>query len=119
MGTGNGIVDYLRAGLRAASMRQAVIANNIANTNTPGYRRRTVEFETVLADAIDSGGTIDLAEVQPRVVQPGTTPVNNAGNDVDMEKEVGELIKNASTYKVYLRLLARAYRKVELAMQQS
>ena len=118
MGTGNGIVDYLQAGLRAASMRQAVIANNIANSNTPGYRRRAVEFEAVLADAIDSGGTVDLAEVRPRVVRPGTTPVNPDGNDVDMEKEVGDLIKNASTYKVYLRLLARMYRQAEMAIQQ-
>ena len=118
MGTGNGIVDYLRVGLRAASMRQAAIASNIANSNTPGYRRQAVEFETALAEAISSCGTVDLTEIQPRVVQPRTTPVNNAGNDVDMEREVGDLIKNASTYKVYLRLLARVYRQAEMAMQQ-
>ena len=60
MGSGNGMIEYLQAGLRAASMRQAVIANNVANLDTPGYRRRVIEFEKRLAVARDSGGGVYL-----------------------------------------------------------
>jgi flagellar basal-body rod protein FlgB len=117
MGSGNGVIEWLQAGLRAASLRQAAIANNIANMNTPGYRRRMVEFEKRLAEALESGGRVDLGRIRPQVVEPGTGPLNGVGSDVRMETEVGELIKNVSTYKVYLRLLAKMYRQMELAMQ--
>ena len=118
MGTRDGVIEYIQAGLRAASMRQAAIANNIANLNTPGYRRHAVEFEKLLAEALGGSGRVDLGEVAPRLVRPMTTAVNALGNDVNMDMEVGELVKNASTYKVYLRLLAKLYRQMELAMQQ-
>jgi len=99
-------------------MRQSVIANNIANSDTPGFRRSEVQFETLLAQAMESGGKVTLEDIRPLVVQPQTTPVNESGNDVSMEMELGELIKNASTYKVYLRLLSKVYHQNELAMQQ-
>jgi len=118
MGTGNGLVDVLQAGLRAAGMRQAVIAGNIANSNTPGYRRQAVQFEDLLTEALDRGGRVDLDAVVPQIVHPHDTPVRGNGNDVDMEMEIGELVKNASRYKVYLRLLARVYRQAELAVGQ-
>ena len=119
MGAGNGVVEYLQAGLRAVSLRQAVIANNIANANTPGYRRGVVEFEKLLSEAMESAGGADPGGVRPEVIHPGTTPVNALGNDVDMEMEVGELMKNAGTHKVYLRLLSKMYRQMELAMHQT
>ena len=49
------ITRCLEAGMKAASLRRAVIANNIANVNTPGYRRKAVEFEKFMAEAIASG----------------------------------------------------------------
>ncbi|KPK86747.1 MAG: hypothetical protein AMJ81_00330 [Phycisphaerae bacterium SM23_33] len=117
MGAGNGVIEYLQAGLHAAGTRQAAIANNIANLSTPGYRRYMVEFETRLAEALESGRRVDLTRIQPELIQPQTTPVNVFGNDVSMEQEVGELMKNASVYKVYLRLLSKMYRQMELAIQ--
>ena len=40
------IVDYLEAGLKVSGLRGKVIANNIANLNTPGFKRSAVEFES-------------------------------------------------------------------------
>ena len=117
MSARDGVIEYIQAGLKAASMRQAAIANNIANLNTPGYRREAVEFEKLLAEALGSGGRVDLPEVAPRLIRPMTGPVNAVGNDVNMDMEVGELVKNASMYKVYLRLLSKLYQQMELAMQ--
>ena len=110
------IINYLEAGLRAASLKQAVIANNIANLETPGYRRHDVEFEEHLAQALKSSSPVDLDKLKPRIIQPMNTPVAPNGNDVSLDTEVGEMIKNATTYKTYLRLLSKVYRQMELAM---
>ena len=110
------VIEYLQAGLRAAGMRQAVIANNIANLKTPGYRRSTVNFEQHLAEALEASRPVDLTRIIPEVVQPMATPVKANGNDVDMDREVGELIKNTGKYKLYLRLISKLYRQMEQAI---
>ena len=110
------IIDYLEAGIKGAGLRQATIANNIANLATPGYRRVAVEFEKRLAQAIAGGQKVDLGELAKDVIRPKTTSVDANGNDVTLEMEVGEMIKNVGMQKTYLRLLARTYQKMELAM---
>jgi len=45
----NNIIDFLEAGIRTESLRQKAIASNIANLETPGYRRLGVKFEELLA----------------------------------------------------------------------
>ena len=111
------IVDYLHAGLKAAALRQSVIANNIANFNTPQYRRAEVEFERRLAEAIATGRPVRVDEVPLEIVRPMNRPTDARGNDVDLETEVGEMVKNNALYKTYLRLLGRTYRQMELAIR--
>ena len=110
------IVDFLEAGIRAESLRQKAIANNIANLETPGYRRIDVKFEELLAKALDSPGAVELSEVEPQTHQPKQTPVKSNGNDVNLESEVGQMVKNSLRYKAYIRLLNKKYRQIELAM---
>jgi len=110
------IVDFLEAGIRAENLRQRAIANNIANIETPGYRRVDVEFQELLAKALASAGEIDLKEVLPQIFQPKQTPVKSNGNDVNFETEVGQMVKNTLRHKAYIRLLSKKYRQIELAM---
>jgi len=112
----NNVTGVLRAGLRAAEMRQAAIANNIANANTAGYARRSVAFEQRLAEAVAGGDAAEVARLQPEIVAEGG-PLNEYGNDVDVDQELADLIKNSGAYKTYLRLLARSYQQMELAMR--
>jgi len=107
------IVDFLEAGIKVESLRQKTIANNVANLQTPGYRRIDVKFEQLLAKALDSNGAADLDEIEPQVYQPKQTPVKSNGNDVSLETEVGEMIKNSLRHKLFVRLLSKKY----LAMQ--
>ena len=109
-------IECLEAALKAANLRQAVIANNIANLDTPGYRRQDVQFSDLLAKAIDSGQT-EVSSIEPKIVTPGVTDVNETGNDVDMDMEVGEMIKTSGNYKTCVRLLAKLYQRMQLAMQ--
>jgi len=110
------IVDIIEAGIRAESLRQKAIANNVANLQTPGYRRVDVEFKELLAKALDSSGAVDLSEVEAQIYQPKNTAVKSNGNDVNLEVEVGEMVKNTLRHKAYIRLLQKKYRQMELAM---
>ena len=117
MADGMNTVDYIEAGLRASGVWRAVIAGNLANINTAGYRRRAVEFEQHLARALAAGGGVDEADTDPQIVQPRDTPVNDKGNDVNLDMEVGEMIRNDVRYKTLVRVLARRYRAMESAMR--
>ncbi len=116
------IVNVLEAGLSAHTLRGNVIANNIANLGTPGFRRDAVKFEDILADKLDKPGGLsekDLRELKGEIFKPMNTPLNEKGNDVSMEVEMGELLKNSSRQKTYLRLLNKAYKQMEMAMQSN
>lgn len=110
------IIDFLEAGIKAESLRQKTIANNVANLETPGYRRIDVKFEELLAKALDSPGDVDISKLESQIYQPKQTPVTSNGNDVNLEAEVGEMVKNTLRHKTYIRLLDKKYRQMELAM---
>jgi len=110
------IVDFLEAGLRAESLRQKAIANNIANLETPGYRSIDVKFKELLAKALDSKGRVDLSEIEAQIYQPKQTPLNSNGSDVNLEAEVGKMVKNSLLHKTYIRLINKKYQQIEIAM---
>lgn len=106
----------IEAGIKAESLRQKAIASNIANLETPGYRRIDVRFEQLLADTLNSKGVFDISELEPQLYRPNQTPVKANGNDVNLETEVGELVKNTLRHKTYIRVLNKKYKQLELAM---
>jgi len=110
------ITNFIEAGLRAENLRQKSIANNIANLETPNYRRIDVKFEDLLARSLDSNGSADLDNIDFEFYLPKSTPVNSNGNDVTLETEIGELVKNSLRYKTYIRLLNKKYAQIALAM---
>lgn len=116
MSQANNIIDIIATGVRAESLRQKTIANNIANIQTPGYRRYEVKFEELLAKALDSSGNVDLSDIELEVYQPQNTTVKSNGNDVSLEVEVGEMVKNTLRHKAYIRLLQKKYQQIELAI---
>ena len=111
------IIDFLDAGLRAETLRQKAIANNVANLQTPGYRRVDINFEDLLSDAMKADPEeVDLDEIVPTLYQPKQTPVQANGNDVELEGEVGQMVKNTLLHKTYIRLLSKQYQQMEEAM---
>jgi len=113
----NEIFDVIGAGINAETLRQKTIANNVANLQTPGYRRLDVKFQDVLAQALESSDKkIDLKDIAPEVFQPNETAVKSNGNDVNLEMEVGQMVKNSLRYKTFIRLLDKKYQQIDLAM---
>ncbi len=110
------LTQCLEAAMKGASLRRAIIANNVANANTPGYRRRAVEFEKSLAKAMASGKEVKASDITMKIFQPKDTTPDSTGNDVNWETEFGEMIKNEAMYKTYVRILSKMYRQMEMAI---
>ncbi len=110
------ITDFLEAGIKAENLRQKAIASNVANLETPGYRRIDVKFAELLAKAVSSSELVDLNEIGGQIFWPKDTPVNSMGNDVVLEREIGQMVKNTIRHTTYIRLLKKKYNQMELAM---
>jgi flagellar basal-body rod protein FlgB len=107
------VLDALQDALNAASLRQQLIANNIANVDTPGFKRSDVHFAALLAQALgegdrlplltdnprDIGGTPSLTDLVPVVVTDYNTSGRLDGNNVDMDAEQAEMAANTIYYE--------------------
>ncbi len=101
--------------------RNRVIANNIANLNTPGYQPVDIDFKTTLKRALSGRdvfrGTvthprhIPIARRRPAVFEP-TLEVRPDRSSVDIDYEMGELTKNTTLYTIYGTLLRRRFQLV-------
>ncbi len=119
MAQSNNIVDLLEAGIKAEGLRQRTIASNMANIETPGYRRVDIRFDELLAKALKSSGAADLEKVEPEIFEPRNTAVDDTGNDVSMEAEVGNLVKNSLRHTAYVRLMQKKFTQIEAAISVS
>lgn len=111
------VFSYLEAGIKAESTRQKAIANNVANLNSPNYRRSDIKFEEILAKAIATRRDIEPSQLEAELYQPKKTPLKTNGNDVALDMEIGEMVKNSLRHKTYLLLLKKKYRQITEAMQ--
>ncbi|MBU2694765.1 flagellar basal body protein [Nocardioides sp. WV_118_6] len=94
----------LHSAINGLSVRQQVIADNIANVDTPGFRARSVEFESALSRAIESGSA--SAEDLGAVVSPTQTPVGANDNNVDLRKESIAAIQTQYQYQIMGRAIS-------------
>jgi flagellar basal-body rod protein FlgB len=111
------ITELLAAGAQVEQLRQKAIASNVANLETPGYRRVDVRFQELLAKALESDDPQDIKEFEPEFFNPMDTPVKPNGNDVTLEAEVGQMVENSLRHKLYVRLLNKKYQQMETAIQ--
>lgn len=113
--------------------RHEVLAGNVANISTPGYRVRDLSeenFQTSLREAIDrsketrrplspgmasqSSPGSDLREVR----ESSRGILYHDGSDVSMEKQVMELTKNQLTHNLAISLLQSQFRTLQMAISE-
>jgi flagellar basal-body rod protein FlgB len=114
----NNVTDLLQSGLKAEMLRQKAIAGNVANMETPNYRRVDVRFEELLAKALQASDYEDV-EIDPEIFQPRQTPIKSNGNDVNLETEVGKMVENSLKQTAYVRLLNKKFQQYQLAIDTS
>jgi len=110
----------LKGAISAAELRQQVIADNIANVDTPGFKRSEVLFEELLAGRLGSqapklvarrthekhipfGGSGSV--VKPKLVTDDSTSMHNSANNVDIDREMALLAKNQLRYNALIQQL--------------
>lgn len=89
--------------LDASTLRHQVISHNLANANTPNYKRQEVLFESQLSNALEQRnrgtGASPVAQVKPQVVAVGGTSARADGNNVNLESEAAALAENTLRYE--------------------
>jgi len=128
-------VDLLRREMDVAVLRRNVIANNIANAETPNFKRTVVNFEAELKRALDSAAARppvqfvsdprhisfyqprDYRTVSPRLVLDYLTTAKNNGNNVDIEEEGMLAQENQLLYQTLATAINAQYNLVNLVLR--
>ena len=113
--------NYLAAKktLDAVALRQEAIANNLANLETPGYKRVDLapSFETQLAQATAAGDTTELAALKPTLAPDATAkPSSKDGNTVKLEDELMRMNQNALVHSMETQMVSGTLAKMRLAI---
>ncbi len=105
----------LERAVAAAGMRQATLAGNIANANTPGYQRRDLDFHGALSAAIEAGSpAVEQVEFEAQTVQSATMRAD--GNSVDIDVESATMASNALEYEALVAVARGRIDVLESAM---
>ncbi len=125
--------EVLTAALRGTHARNTAIANNIANAETPGYKRVDVSFEAALAEAVDSdrarlgrgpaaltsfdsGAGRKVDGFAPTLQSLDFTTMRVDGSNVDPDNEMAQLSANQLANQTILSLLDKRFGQFRTAI---
>lgn len=128
-------VDILHRSMDVEMLRRRVSANNIANADTPNFKRSTVNFESELSRALASEKVSKPAaaltddhhipfdrvqnyrDVKPRRVLDYLSQSDNNGNNVDVEEESMLLLQNQLRYDLMGRAMSNQFSRINLVLR--
>src|SRR5688572_28600670 len=105
--------------LDATALRHEAIASNLANLETPRYKRVDVasSFSAALQQAVAAKDPGRIADVQPQLAtDPSAMPVRKDGNTVQLETELLKLNQNFLEHQLETQLVSGALLKLRLAI---
>lgn len=110
----------LKKMLDATVMRHEAIASNLANVETPNYKRIDVEsnFGEELSRAISDRNMKDIAHLEPRLVMDkNAVSPNRDGNTVQLDKELVVLQRNSMAHTMQTQFITGSLSKLRSAIQ--
>ncbi len=128
-------LDIITRELDVSVLRRNVIANNIANSDTPNFKRSTVSFESQLKRALDSEKVKpfptlmtdprhipfdrpkDYRDVTARRTLDYLTEAKNNGNNVDIEEEGMESLNNQLLYSTLTQVISSEIQRVNIVLR--
>ncbi len=130
-------IDILHRTMDAAVFRHGVISDNIANSDTPNFKRSVVNFESELKRALDSEKLVqfpalltdkrhisfsrsrpkDYRTVLPKRVWDYLTTAKNNGNNVDIEQESMDLLQNQLLYTTLAPVISSEINRVNIVLR--
>jgi flagellar basal-body rod protein FlgB len=128
-------LEMIEMSLNATAARREVLADNIANADTPGFKRSDVTFESQLQRAIESekepefpaemtdprhiafDEVIDYRTVKPKISVEYDSNFRNDKNNVDIDKEMTLATKNAMQYNALTEVYSRNLKIMDMVMR--
>ncbi len=112
--------SVLETAMQASMVRKDVILNNIANVDTPGYKKKSVLFEQSLRESIRQSratGSLDLSKAVPRVSEIHENfNYRIDGNNVDIETEMVDLYENSIRYDTMANSVMSNYKRINMVL---
>lgn len=109
-------IDILEKALDASWLRNEVIADNIANADTPNYKRKDVEFKNILNDVISSNEK-DIKKIQPRIITKNDhLQIRIDENNVDIDVEMVEMAKNSIRYNTLISQVSHEFKRINIVL---
>jgi len=126
--TSFGNIDFLKKALDGSWKKNQAISNNIANVNTPGYKRETVDFESVLRDKLNLNSSVDMTltnnrhisiygDFEPKITKVRDTEFRKDKNNVNIDMEMAEYSKNAMQYSFLTKQVSDQIRRIKIAIK--
>ena len=124
-----GYVDVLKTAADASWLREEVLTNNIANVDTPNYKRQDVEFTTYLKSALEQAGTpastltqkvneSNLSGITTRTYTENTTlSYRMDGNNVDLSTENAELAAEQINYNALIDSMNNEFTRMKAVLK--
>ena len=122
---------YINVLDRAADVswtRESLITNNLANVNTPGYKRQDINFESVLRKALGNSkyvpldtkiNEMNMDELTPMVyTDHGNYSYRLDGNNVDIDTENVELASEQIRYEALTTSIDSEFSRIKIAIGQ-
>lgn len=128
------LINVQRQALGVRAQRQQILAANIANADTPHYKARDIDFQSVLADSLagkSQSSGVDLSRTNARHLAgtgtPSPFPVlyrrdtqsSVDGNTVDMDTERAAFADNSLHYEAAVTFLTGQFRTMQTAVQSN
>ena len=105
--------------LDAVALRQEALASNVANAETPGYKRIDLSpnFQSDLARACASGDSQQISDLQPALAPDATaTTTSPDGNNVNLENEMLQMNQNTLLHTLETQIVSYQLSKMRMAV---
>lgn len=122
-------LQVLARSLDFCAERNNLIAANLANADTPGYKAVRIDFQETLQKMVDQQGSKELRRTDPKhfSMEPGVMQmkpeihireesVKRDGNSVDMDEEIAKMSINQIRYNAGAEVLNKLFKNLEYAI---
>ncbi|MBI1756962.1 MAG: flagellar basal body rod protein FlgB [Fimbriimonas ginsengisoli] len=109
----------LQKAMGRATARHSLLTNNLANVNTPGFKRKDVSFDVLLAEQATPGAERmkALAEHEAQAASDRTS-IRIDGNNVDMEREVMSVAETELRYEALTQMTQNYFGELKSAIRE-
>ncbi|MCT4618605.1 MAG: flagellar basal body rod protein FlgB [Marinisporobacter sp.] len=124
-------INILEKSMDACWLRNEVTSNNMANVNTPKFKRSVVEFESILAQNLSSKpikeklthekhlsvGNLNINQINPTITKDTTSKYRKDGNNVNVDVEMANLSKNTIRYYMLKESMSSNLQKLKMVIK--